>query len=283
MTHRNKAPKSKNIVDEVEHETEELTETIHELQCNIKKLRDSQAQLVQSSKMRALAEMAAGISHEVNNPLAIIQIFSEQIRDQIQDGNLDTHSIMNGLTKITASTTRIAKIITGLRSFSRDSASDIPKKVSVESLIESTLLLCAARFQNHNISLSVVGNLDQLTLDCRPPEIEQVLIHLLLNAFDALALAASKSSTFEKWIKIEVASIEDEIQISVVDNGYGIPDSIKEKIFQPFFTTKEVGQGTGLGLSISKGLIESHSGSITLDTSSENTSFNIRLPKTAKH
>jgi signal transduction histidine kinase len=103
-------------------------------------------------------------------------------------------------------------------------------------------------------------------------QIAQVLLNLIRNSCDAIERGA------EKWIRIAVTRLPDSIEISVSDSGRGIPENVREKIFQPFFTTKEVGRGTGLGLSVSKGIVEAHGGTITLDTKSTHTRFVVTLP-----
>jgi signal transduction histidine kinase len=110
-------------------------------------------------------------------------------------------------------------------------------------------------------------------LDCREVQLSQVILNLLNNAFDAI------SELPNKWVHLESRMNEGIIEIRVIDSGSGIPEELREKILQPFFTTKEVGQGTGLGLSISKGIIESHGGTLSIDIKSQNTCFVIQIPQ----
>ncbi|HEX4924120.1 MAG TPA: ATP-binding protein, partial [Bdellovibrionales bacterium] len=114
----------------------------------------------------------------------------------------------------------------------------------------------------------------ELVIACRPTQISQVLLNLLNNAHDAVA------EQTEKWVKLDVRDLGDSVELSVTDSGAGIPPEIQEKIMQPFFTTKQIGEGTGLGLSISKGLVDSHHGQLRLDAKSKNTRFVVLLPKT---
>lgn len=109
-------------------------------------------------------------------------------------------------------------------------------------------------------------------LNCRGVQISQVLLNLLNNAFDAIELLP------EKWIKLDAMKMEDTIVIHVTDSGHGIPEEEREKIFQPFYTTKPIGKGTGLGLSLSRKIVQDHKGTLTLDTNSAHTRFVIKIP-----
>jgi signal transduction histidine kinase len=114
---------------------------------------------------------------------------------------------------------------------------------------------------------------ENLTIQCRPSEISQVLLNLLNNAFDAV------EDLPQRWVKIDVKEVDDQVNLTVTDSGQGIDVALRDKIMQPFFTTKPVGKGTGLGLSISSGIVESHHGKFVLDPKSPFTSFQMTLPK----
>jgi len=228
-------------------------------------------QLMASAKMSSLGEMAGGIAHEINNPLAIIQGKSKQLIKYANAGNLDPKVAAQELEKISSTTERIAKIVQGLRAFSRNADNDAVVPVDLTELMDNVMALCLERFRANGIRLDV--NLDPgLTLECRSIQIEQVLINLLNNAFDVV------SSLNEKWVRLDVSATDNMIRISVTDSGKGIPDNIVDKLMQPFFTTKDIGKGTGLGLSISKGLVEQHHGRFYFDASHPNTRFIVELP-----
>ncbi|MBY0315470.1 MAG: GHKL domain-containing protein [Bdellovibrionales bacterium] len=112
-----------------------------------------------------------------------------------------------------------------------------------------------------------------IKIQCRSVEISQVFLNLLDNAFDAI------HQLEEKWVRVELRDLDESIEMSFTDSGWGIPECLKDKIMQPFFTTKEVGKGTGLGLSIAHGIIEAHQGQLFLDSTSTHTRFAVRLPK----
>ena len=240
---------------------------------DVTEIRAKELKLLHTSKMSSLGEMSSGIAHEINNPLAIIHGKSHQIRRQIEKGNLEANELIKLTNDIDQTVLRISKIIKGLRSFSRDGDQDPFELRSVLSLFEDTISFCATRFKHHDIDLDVSGIPADLEIKCRPSQISQVLLNLLNNSFDAT------QSLTDRWIKVKAWEEPNQISISVTDSGHGIPEGIREKILEPFFTTKEVGKGTGLGLSISLGIIKSHGGTLEIDGNAENTRFLIHLPK----
>ena len=245
-----------------------------ELNASVEELKQVKAQLNQNSKMSALGEMAGGIAHEINTPLAVISMRIEQLEDGLTDGSITPKETLEftGIVKNTA--LRIGKIINGLRFFARDGARDETEPVRIHQIIEETLSFCQERFRIHGVDLEFSKTIGtELQIKCRSVEISQVFLNLLNNSFDAIQVIG------KKWIRIDLSDKETHVEIAFTDCGNGIPKALQEKILQPFFTTKEVGKGTGLGLSISKGVIESHSGRLYLDTNCPNTRFVIELPK----
>jgi signal transduction histidine kinase len=226
----------------------------------------------ESARLASLGEMAGGIAHEINNPLSIISAVAEQQQAMFKQGEMDHSRTEAAFETISETTQRIVKIIQGLRSFSRDGGSDPIETVGLRSLLESTLSLCQQKFIHHHIELIVSCGSADLTLKCRSVQLSQVILNLLNNAFDAVEYAQ------KKWVKVEVKVMDQIVEIRVTDSGPGVPEQYREKIFQPFFTLKEVGKGTGLGLSISRSIVESQGGRLELDQSSKNTSFVIRFP-----
>lgn len=237
------------------------------------KVKEQTALLLYTAKMSALGEMAGGVAHEINTPLAIIRIRAEQIEECLKDGDTDSIDFMGAIGVIKDTVDRIAKIINGLRFFSREEKVSGTQKVSVSKLIEETLSFCSERFRNHGIQLEIVEAHKNMQIECRPVEISQVFLNLLNNSYDAI------ENVQKKWIRIEAVQNGQCLEISFTDSGGGIPQDIQNKIMQPFFTTKELGKGTGLGLSISKGIIQAHQGKLYVDNNSPNTKFTIRLPK----
>jgi len=217
--------------------------------------------------------MAAGVAHEINNPLAIIKVKSQIINKELTKDSSDKDFIFTQLSSISSTVDRIAKIVRGLKNFARDGEHDPFQTSDLSSIINDTLSLCQARLDSKNIDLIKINTDSEVSIECRSVQISQVLLNLLNNAHDAV------ESLDKKWIKIELIEKNDIVQICVTDSGFGIPQSIREKLMQPFFTTKEIGKGTGLGLSLSRGLIESHKGRLFFDFDSAHTKVVIELPK----
>lgn len=234
-------------------------------------LNQQQAKLTLSAKMSSLGEMAGGIAHEINNPLTIIISKAVILRRMINQENPDFEKIKKDLTKIEETSNRIAKIIRGLRSFSRNTEGDPMEIARVTQIVDDTLELCKERFKYHSIDLKIDNQTSGL-IYCRPHQITQVLMNLLTNAFDAV------EGLKEKWVAIEVKEFNNQVTITVKDSGHGIPEAIAEKMMNPFFTTKDVGKGTGLGLSISKGIIEDHCGHIKYYVREGHTCFTLEFP-----
>ena len=248
-----------------------VAEDISELRRLGMKVAEQQEFLVHSAKMSALGEMAGGIAHEINNPLAIIagQVSIMQYFDKNHE--LTPENIRVTFDKIHSTVVRIGKIINGLRAFSRDGSKDPPLPTPLRKILDETLDLCRERFQKNGISITVKET-PGLNVACRPVEISQVLMNLLLNSFDAV------QDQDEKWIDIAITQENRKVFITLTDSGPGIPKDVAQRILEPFFTTKEVGKGTGLGLSISRGIMESHNGTLTYNVHSRHTQFVLMFP-----
>ena len=233
------------------------------------------ASSIHSAKLASLGEMAAGIAHEINNPLAIISSRAHMI-SKIEHKNLNSNQrILESCENIHNTVERISKIIRGLLHFSRSDHSEDAeyKTIGARELIDKTLGLFEERFKNNGVELrKAVDIVVEANLSCNQVQIGQVLINLLNNSYDAIL------DLKEKWISVKIARENEMIVIEVVDSGGGIPESIQEKIFQPFYTTKPIGKGTGLGLGICKGIIEKHHGRFSYETLDGHTCFRILLP-----
>jgi PAS domain S-box-containing protein len=242
-----------------------------ELGQDITALKLAQAQAIQAGKMATLGEMASGVAHEINNPLAVISGRVALLKKRLAGESEEAQKNVTDLEKIESQVSRITKIVSGLRSFARSSANDPKVAASIKKIVEDSVELVIARYLKSNVQVHVVP-FDDVQIPCRHIEISQVLVNLLNNAFDAVSELA------EKWIRIEIESSNSELKIMVTDSGSGISSDIVEKMMNPFFTTKEVGKGTGLGLSISKGIIEDHGGTLTYNPDASHTQFIVKLP-----
>ncbi len=233
----------------------------------------ARAKLIANTKMAALGEMSGGIAHEINNPLTVIQARAFQLTQMVDNDKADPEKIKQAAESISRTADKIAKIVKSLRSFSREGSSDPFDIVSVKEIINETLEFCRTRFYNHGVDITVDEVDEELEIECRLVQIEQVLLNLLNNSFDAV------QELPDRWIRVHVDAQDDFIDIKVIDSGKGISKESIEKIMMPFFTTKEVGKGTGLGLSISSGIMKSHQGELFLDSEAKNTTFVIRIPR----
>lgn len=236
------------------------------------KLREEQMKLVQAARLASVGEMAAGIAHEINNPLTVIKGRMRAFQNRLQEDSIDKGQLMQLTEKVDVTVNRIAAIIKGLRTFARDGSGDEPVWVPVKALLEETFDFCKRRIEASEIRLEALVHDPQLEIRCRSVQISQVLLNLMQNARDAVV------KLDEKWIRLEVLRDGEFVVITVTDSGTGIAIPRRERIFEPFFTTKEVGKGTGLGLSLSRNIVEGHRGTLELDHAHVNTRFVVRLP-----
>jgi PAS domain S-box-containing protein len=239
---------------------------------NITFRKDAELKLSHASKLTALGEMAGGIAHEINNPLTIMKGYIDLMHKNVRRGQLDSKIFDQYLERSSATISRISRIILTMKRISRDSSSEILVLHSANTLVDDALYFIQEKFRDKGMLLEVKLLPEDVQVNCRPIEISQVLLNLLTNAFHAVADMKGA------WIKIELEKRVNRLFIRVIDTGKGIPLEIREKIFQPFFTTKDIGKGTGLGLSISKKILEIHKGHLYLDTERPNTTMVVELP-----
>lgn len=227
-----------------------------------------------SARLATLGEMAGGIAHEINNPLAIISASAEVIEGELFAEKGRYANSFASAQRIVKVSHRISKIIKGLRTFSRDGSADPVETVSLRALILEILPFCQARLES--TGTVVEYEIDpELAISCKSVQMSQVFLNLMNNSIDAMV---DQAQLEKRWIKISAAQVEGRLMIQFMDAGFGIDEKIRTKIFQPFFTTKEVGRGTGLGLSICLGIIQDHGGSLELLSNVQNTTFVMNLP-----
>lgn len=238
------------------------------LESVIQELKATQNMLIQSEKMVSMGQLAAGVAHELNNPLTGIHGFTELLLD---DDNLSQQH-RKDLEIVRQQSRRCRTIIQNLLHFSR--RSDTKKEVhDLSALIDSALALIYYEFSTSGIKIikKIPENLPKVMVDAA--KIEQVFINLLTNARQAMA------STPHPSLTIEAGQTNSQAYIRFIDNGPGVPQEIIGKIFDPFFTTKSVGEGTGLGLSICYGIIQQHAGKMVVENLSERgAAFTVELP-----
>lgn len=228
----------------------------------LRKLDQQRKVAEQNAKLANIGEMAAGVGHEINNPLLIIKGYVEILKKEFQSENLD---------KIMSATLRIEQIVSGLRQFVRLTDND-NAQINLNNLLQTTFDTMVELYLKENIKLEL--NLStSATIPGNFGRIQQVIVNLITNAKDAVK--ESKSAL----IQINLKSTDREYQIEVKDNGHGIPYDIQKRIFDPFFTTKDVNEGTGIGLSLAHSIIKDHGGIISLRSNLKGTTFKIRFPK----
>ena len=239
---------------------------------SLDQLEEQRSQAIHASKLSSLGEMAGGIAHEINNPLTIISALATRTKRNLQDKDFSIEKSYENLDKIILTVNRIAKIIKGLRAFSRDSDGEDFKFKKINDIVEMTIELCQERFRENRIEIRQNIATD-LIVECREIQIVQVLVNLLNNSIDVV------SELPTKWIEIAASDLDDAVRIRVSDSGEGISLEVIDQIMLPFFTTKEVGKGTGLGLSISKAIVEAHDGYFYYELNEGHTSFVLELKK----
>ena len=259
-------------------------------------LKDTQAQLIQSEKMASLGELTAGIAHEIQNPLNFVNNFSDvskelllEMKEELEAGNhKDAEEIsvdlITNLEKIRHHGDRAAAIVKGMLMHSR---SDTGERVMTDlnALCDEYLRLAyhglRAKDSTFNAGMKTDLDGDLPKIEIVPQEIGRVLLNLITNAFYAVHEKSKSNgeSDYKPLVTTRTSLDKGTLTIAVIDNGPGIPEEIKDKIFHPFFTTKPTGEGTGLGLSLSYDIVKAHGGTIRVESDSGlGTTFTILLP-----
>lgn len=229
-----------------------------------------QAHMAMNARLSSLFAVSGGIAHEINNPLVIIISRLLLLKRKIDSQIFDQEFFNESISKMNLAAKRIANIIEGLKTLTKIS-DDFPKvPVKLTQILGDTLQLNKENLKEHDIEL-IVDTIPNVEIECRGVQISQVVLNLLNNSIDAV------ENQTEKWIKFSIELKNQFVLINVIDSGPGIPENIKHRLMEPFFTTKEIGKGTGLGLSVSKAIIEEHGGRLFLDESCPNTCFTISL------
>ncbi|MBI3924168.1 MAG: GAF domain-containing protein [Armatimonadetes bacterium] len=241
----------------------------HELQIAHQKLKESQAQLIQSSKMAAIGQLAAGVAHELNTPLGAVTLALDAAVTV-----LETRPDRAGkkLARAQQAASQMKEIVSKLLFYSRDARTG-RQETDLNQVVGDTLKLLGNQFSLDNVDLRVEQRPVPVIL-ANQNELQQVLTNLLLNARDAVLARGSSGSVI-----IRTGQSNGEVLLEVQDTGTGITPEVRERIFEPFFTTKDVGQGTGLGLSVTMELVVQHEGTIEVQSElGRGTLFTVRLP-----
>lgn len=232
-----------------------------------KKLEIERSKSLQSAKLASLGEMSAGVAHEINNPLTIISA-GLKVLTRLREDEPKFHEKIQNMKKAIE---RISKIVLSLRRFSRSANLSDRVWVSLANLVEEVREIAGLRAQRKGVQLQFEGDLEA-QIFCNAIEIEQVLINLLNNGIDACA------NQENGLVRLLVEQGSFDVRVKIIDSGPGFGPEARERLFQPFYTTKEVGDGTGLGLSIVKGILDSHQAEISLNENhSEPTTFTLKF------
>jgi two-component system, NtrC family, sensor kinase len=247
---------------------EEWTQTLeHRVQERTRELQQVQDQLVHAGKMAALGQLAAGVAHEINNPLTGVLTFSSLLLKKLDE----THPWKKDLETIVQQTSRCRNIVKGLLDFARERKPD-KRFLDIYTLLEKTFTLLEKQvpFQNIKIVKEYGTEIPPVFID--GDQIEQVFMNIMLNAADAMAAEGGT-------LHIKTALRNGMVEVSFTDTGHGIAKENIPKLFDPFFTTKQTGKGTGLGLAISYGIIQSHNGDIKVESETgKGATFRVTLP-----
>jgi two-component system NtrC family sensor kinase len=276
--------------------TAEITQQKNELQETVKELQATQAQLIQQEKLASLGELTAGIAHEIQNPLNFVNNFSEvsmelieemeeeMAKGDMEEANAIAADIKQNLEKIRHHGKRADGIVKGMLQHSRAS-SNIKEPTNLNTIADEYFRLAyhGLRAKDKSFNAELVANLDPNLplINIVPQDVGRVLLNMFTNAFYAVhQKQKTVGGDFKPRVEVSTKVIGKEVEVIVRDNGSGIPDAIKDKIMQPFFTTKPAGEGTGLGLSLSYDIIvKAHKGHINIESKEgEGTAFVITLP-----
>jgi GAF domain-containing protein len=286
------------LFDEVQARTRELAASLHEL-------RTAQDRLVQTEKLASLGQLTAGIAHEIKNPLNFVNNFSalsaeltDELNDVLKPAPLDdkirqevnelTHMLKDNLTKVVQHGKRADSIVKNMLLHSREGSGE-HRPADINALVDESLNLAyhGARAERQGFNVTLQRDFDPAAgmVELFPQEITRVFLNLIANGFYAVTKRKAEigNSGFEPLLRAATRNLGEAVEVRIRDNGTGLPAEVREKMFNPFFTTKPAGEGTGLGLSMSHDIVvKQHGGTIEVDTAlGQYTEFRIVLPRTS--
>lgn len=221
-----------------------------------------------TEKLANLGEMFAGIIHDINNPLMMIEGTARRIKKRVTD-----EEVIDLLSKIEMSSQKISKIVKGIKVYIRQDGDEPFVSENLGSIIDDALVICEHKLKENMVSVILDPKINKIVIPCHFTQVFQVFVNLISNSVDAI------NDLQEKSIEITSSETDAKYIIRFQDSGNGIPLEYQDKIFNAFFTTKDRGVGSGLGLSLCRKILEAHGGSLTIDNSAPHTTFLIEFKK----
>jgi C4-dicarboxylate-specific signal transduction histidine kinase len=241
-------------------------------------LKSAQEALVQAGKLAALGELAAGVAHELNQPLTGLMGFGQELERIVKEKIPGDATAVDFAQEVVHNAVRMKKIIQQLREFTRRSLEDF-EDVDVPGVIHDSLKLLEQQFKSRGIDVAIQADKDLPKIYCNPFQLEQVFINLSTNARDAIEATGRGSGQIKIDVRRKHGDPKRFLEVCFRDDGVGMESETKNKAMEPFYTTKEVGKGTGLGLSVSYGIISKIHGTMVIESApGKGASFLLTLP-----
>ena len=281
MVYSQRHQEIRSVLRELQKKYEELDEAKSSLEKSQKELKEKTAQFIQTAKMTALGEMAAGVAHEINQPLNAINIICTDLFRTGKSSQIDQAYLTDGLREVIDEVRKMAEIVDHMRVFTRRTEGDVKETFDANVPVQGVFKLLGQQLKIYGIEVTkdLRGGLS-VTAD--PVKLEQVVMNLVANARDAVKTNGKQRGMkigIKTYLAKDEAGQEDFVVYEVCDNGMGIADDIKEKIFEPFFTKKGPGEGTGLGLSVTSQIVKEHEGRVTVESrEGQGATFKVFIP-----
>ncbi len=229
--------------------------------------------LLQSAKLASLGEISTGLAHEINSPILEISMIAERVKRRYLKGKTD--NLNATMDQIINSVNHVSNLIESMRRVTRHSDQDEFEVTEIKDIIEDVMGLGYERYTQVGVKVDIeyINDSAHVQIECQRLQISQVLINLINNSLSVV------KKLNEKWVRINIEEQADNLILSITDSGLGIEPNIQQKMFNPMFTSKAVGEGSGLGLSISTNIVRKHNGTLKYNDNSKHTCFILTLPK----